>query len=223
MGRGGRASIIGLALVGTGCLATKPYVRTELQKSDARTQEQRETVDRRLTSAERDLGVDKARRGALEGDVHQIRVAVGETTKQVDATRGLAVKAVAKAAPAPATHPPVARTAETLLVYFGFAEWQLDNPARLTLLEAVKRLRNDPALIVKLEGHADNIGSPSRNLELSQRRADEVRRFLLESGIKRSRIEARAAGEVRPIASNRSPAGRDQNRRVSITLAPPTE
>lgn len=208
-------------------------MRTEVQKSDAQTQQQLQTVDHRLDTVERELEEEKARLGALEVDVHQIRTAVGETAKQADQTRELVVKAVAKDAGPPGAVPPtvsrppsaqtpgsVAGTAETLIVQFGFAEWQLDKQARLTLLRAVKRLRDNPALVVKLEGHADNVGSPSKNLDLSQRRAHEVRRFLLEHGVKRSRIEALAIGEARPIASNRSPAGRDQNRRVAITLTP---
>jgi len=48
-----------------------------------------------------------------------------------------------------------------------------------------------------------------------------VRRFLLESGVERSRIEALAVGEARPMASNRSQAGRGQNRRVAITVFAP--
>jgi outer membrane protein OmpA-like peptidoglycan-associated protein len=107
-----------------------------------------------------------------------------------------------------------------MVIHFGFGQWELNNSARLALVKALKRLRENPALVVRLEGHADNIGRPSENLELSQRRADEVRRFLVGAGVKRNRIEAVAIGEARPIASNRSKTGRDQNRRVAITLLP---
>ena len=116
------------------------------------------------------------------------------------------------------TPTPEARTAEALVVNFGSAEWRLDNAARLTLLEVVRQLRDNPALMVTLEGHTDSVGPPSQNLHLSQRRVDEVRRFLLESGVERNRIAAVAVGEAQPMASNRTTAGRDLNRRVSITL-----
>jgi len=225
------ASYVALALLAAGCLATKPYVRTEVQKSDAQMQHRLQAVEHRLDAVERDVDEEKARVGILLADVHQIRAAVGETAKLADQARELIVKSEAQAAapprvsavPSAQTPAPVAGTAETLVVQFRFGESQLDKQGRLTLLRAVKRLQDDPALVVKLEGHADSIGSPTKNLELSQRRADEVRRFLLEHGIKRGRIEALAIGEARPIASNRSPAGRDQNRRVAITLVTPTK
>ena len=136
--------------------------------------------------------------------------------KAEDAAR--AVPPTASSVSAPKTPEPVTGATETLVVHFGFGRWQLDNPSRLALLKAVKRLRENPALMVKVVGHADNVGSPSQNLQLSQRRADEVGRFLIESGIKRNRIQTLAIGEARPVASNHSPTGRDQNRRVAITL-----
>jgi outer membrane protein OmpA-like peptidoglycan-associated protein len=224
-------AIVALTLSGTGCLATKPYVRTEVQQSESRTQQQLQTVHSRIDTVAREVGEENARLGVLEADVQQIRSAVRETEKQVDQNRELVVKSVAQveaslsAAP-PTPRPPqpplpVATTTEVLNIHFGFAEWQLDNPARLTLLKVVKRLRENPGLVVKLEGHTDNVGSPSQNLQVSQRRTDEVRRFLLESGVKRSRIEAVAVGETRPVAANSSSAGRDRNRRVAITLRTP--
>src|SRR5262249_22157253 len=113
---------------------------------------------------------------------------------------------------------PVASASDIVTPRFGFAQWQLDNPARLALLKVVKRLPEHPALMVTLEGHSDNVGSSSQNLEISVRRAQEVRRFPVGNGVKRNRIEVRAIGEARPIASNRSATGRDQNRRVAITV-----
>jgi outer membrane protein OmpA-like peptidoglycan-associated protein len=143
---------------------------------------------------------------------------------------GLAVKAATKADEATRdtsqtispVHPSkTLQPSETLVVRFGFAQWQLDNQTRLALLQVVKRLRENPTLVVKLEGHADNAGSRTQNLVLSERRAQEVRRFLVASGVKRTRIEVLAIGESQPIASNRSPTGRDQNRRVAITVLAP--
>ena len=90
----------------------------------------------------------------------------------------------------------------------------------MTLLKALTRLQRNPALVARLDGYADNVGSPSLNLKLSQRRADEVRRFLVANGVKQGRIQTLAMGEAWPAASNRSPTGRDQNRRVAVTLRP---
>jgi outer membrane protein OmpA-like peptidoglycan-associated protein len=228
------AGVFALAVLGGGCVATRPYVRTEVERSAARTQEQLEVVDHRLDALERETSEERARLGAAEADVRRVQTAVEETAKKTDQAMELLIKAGPRtegaASPvAPATSgvpPPKAaeRVApETLVVHFAVAQWQLDNQARSALLKALKRLRENPSVAVKLEGHADSVGSPSQNLELSQRRADEVRRFLVGNGIKRHRIEVLAMGEARPIASNRSPAGRDQNRRVAITLITPAQ
>jgi outer membrane protein OmpA-like peptidoglycan-associated protein len=229
-GRAILVSLVALALPGAGCVATQPYVRTEVQKSDARTQQQLDTVDRRLDAIEQELAEEKTRLRTLDADTQQIRVVVEETAKQADQAMGLAVKAATKAEEATRdtsqtispVHPSkTLQPSETLVVRFGFAQWQLDNQTRLALLQVVKRLRENPTLVVKLEGHADNAGSRTQNLVLSERRAQEVRRFLVASGVKRTRIEVLAIGESQPIASNRSPTGRDQNRRVAITVLAP--
>jgi outer membrane protein OmpA-like peptidoglycan-associated protein len=222
-GRAILVSLVALVLPGAGCVATKPYVRTEVQKSDARTQQQLDTVDRRLDAIEQELAEEKTRLRTLDADTHQIRVVVEETAKQADQAMGLAVKAATKAEEATRDASKTLQPSETLVVRFGFAQWQLDNQTRLALLQVVKRLRENPALVVKLEGHADNVGSRTQNLELSERRAQEVRRFLVVNGVKRTRIEVLAIGESQPIASNRSPTGRDQNRRVAITVLAPAK
>jgi outer membrane protein OmpA-like peptidoglycan-associated protein len=218
-----------LVLTGAGCLATRPYVRTEVQKSDERTQQQLQVVDHRLGTVERDLAEERAQRVKLEGDIDNVRTQVTETAKQADETRERVARVEGTArdaqhAPtdvAPAKTPvPVARGPETLMVYFKSADWLLDKTALLALEWALSRLRENPALIVKLEGHADTVGSAAQNMKLSQRRADEVWRFLVMNGIKRNRIEASAVGEAQPIASNESGAGRGQNRRVGVTLLP---
>ena len=94
--------------------------------------------------------------------------------------------------------------------------------ARLALLKALKRLRDNPSFRVKLEGHTDNVGLPSQNLELSERRAQEVRRFLVGSGIKRNRIEVLAIGEPGqwpPIAAQRAATRTGESRVTLLTPA----
>jgi outer membrane protein OmpA-like peptidoglycan-associated protein len=69
-----------------------------------------------------------------------------------------------------------------------------------------------------VEGHTDSIGSDAYNMQLSQRRADSVRSYLISRGYQADMIEARGIGEVRPIADNSSPEGRSNNRRVEIIV-----
>jgi outer membrane protein OmpA-like peptidoglycan-associated protein len=69
-------------------------------------------------------------------------------------------------------------------------------------------------------GHTDNSGSAAYNQDLSQRRAVSVANVLRESGVPNARIAAYGRGEDQPIASNLTPEGRAQNRRVEIIIRP---
>lgn len=81
-------------------------------------------------------------------------------------------------------------------------------------------LRNYPDTVVRAEGHTDSRGSESYNMELSVRRAEAVANLFVQRGIASSRIEAIGFGESIPVASNNTEAGRLQNRRVEIKIAP---
>ena len=70
---------------------------------------------------------------------------------------------------------------------------------------------------VEIGGYTDSTGTESRNLELSQARADAVRDFLVNRGIDASRLVAKGYGESDPIANNESSRGRAKNRRVELT------
>ena len=89
-----------------------------------------------------------------------------------------------------------------------------------TLLgQVVSVLQDSPKLRIKVEGHTDNVGSPSHNLKLSQERADSVMEFLIEHGVDAARLTAEGFGPNRPIASNSTKAGKAQNRRVEFRIA----
>jgi OOP family OmpA-OmpF porin len=79
-------------------------------------------------------------------------------------------------------------------------------------------LKQHPETSVKIEGYTDSRGSTSYNEELSQRRAEAVRDFLVSNGIEPQRITAQGMGENFPIATNSTAAGRQQNRRVDVTI-----
>lgn len=73
---------------------------------------------------------------------------------------------------------------------------------------------------IRIEGHTDSTGSRDYNQLLSERRAGAVRDFLLNQGIQAGRTQAVGYGPRSPIASNETAAGREQNRRVELTLVP---
>jgi outer membrane protein OmpA-like peptidoglycan-associated protein len=94
--------------------------------------------------------------------------------------------------------------------------YQLLDSVTLVLKEFDKTL-------IDVEGHTDSDGSDTYNLQLSQQRAGSVGAYLQSHGVNGQRIVTAGAGEARPIASNTSPEGKQQNRRVELKLQPITE
>lgn len=88
------------------------------------------------------------------------------------------------------------------------------------ILDAVaKILEENPQIkLVRIEGHTDDRGKDSYNMELSQRRARSVRKYLMGKGIAPNRLEAVGYGETQPIADNEEEEGRAKNRRVEFTI-----
>mgnify|MGYP001399075863 FL=1 len=74
--------------------------------------------------------------------------------------------------------------------------------------------------IIESAGHTDSTGSEQYNQQLSERRAGTVAQYLRSRGIAADRLITVGVGEMRPIASNDTAAGRAQNRRVELTFAP---
>ena len=74
--------------------------------------------------------------------------------------------------------------------------------------------------LIDVYGFTDSTGSPQYNLGLSQRRAQSVASYLSAQGVDPRRMYVVGFGQERPIASNATPAGRAQNRRVEITIVP---
>ncbi|RAP40871.1 hypothetical protein BYZ73_12930 [Rhodovulum viride] len=81
-------------------------------------------------------------------------------------------------------------------------------------------LNDYPNTTVDIIGHTDNTGSASYNQQLSTRRATAVASILTGAGVNSGRLRAYGRGEEQPIASNLSPEGRAQNRRVEIVIRP---
>lgn len=90
----------------------------------------------------------------------------------------------------------------------------------LRLLSA--SLQDYPNTTVDIIGHTDNTGSAAYNQNLSSRRAASVAAILSDAGVTRGRLRAFGRGEDAPVASNLTPEGRAQNRRVEIVIRPVT-
>jgi outer membrane protein OmpA-like peptidoglycan-associated protein len=72
---------------------------------------------------------------------------------------------------------------------------------------------------VFIEGHTDNVGSESMNIQLSQRRADSVKTYLVSQGIAPGRLSTAGLGESSPLTGNNTATERQQNRRVEVIIS----
>ena len=95
------------------------------------------------------------------------------------------------------------------------------NPGFYSTLDSVAIiLRKFNKTLIDVDGHTDSTGSASHNQGLSERRAVSVANYLGSRGVDQRRMSAVGYGPDRPVASNASEAGRAQNRRVEIAIAP---
>lgn len=84
--------------------------------------------------------------------------------------------------------------------------------------EVASILQQAPSLRLVIDGYTDNTGQAATNLQLSQKRADAVQKYLTDKGIAASRLSAMGHGQANPIAPNTTEAGRNKNRRVELKL-----
>jgi outer membrane protein OmpA-like peptidoglycan-associated protein len=104
-------------------------------------------------------------------------------------------------------------------VLFDTNKSELKSGSASHLAKLAAFLNKYPDRTVIIEGYTDNTGSEDYNLNLSQRRADSVRSYLLNQGINSTRIATSGKGESDPVAGNDSTSGRQQNRRVEVIIA----
>jgi len=227
------AWVAGAVLILTGC-ATKDFVKETVSK-------QRTEVDQRIDKVEGQVGEGSQRLGTVEAKVTEqgqrfeavgsrvgaVETSVGQTANAAREAQERANGAMARADGAAARADEVdgrltrlwstrhARSlVETTEVRFAFGRADLNDGAQTALLGLVKEMRENPLFVVELEGYTDAAGSPQYNLELSQRRVDAVRRFLVQQGVDQTRIHAIGLG---PISDRTMPA--EQKRRVSVKLS----
>lgn len=90
-----------------------------------------------------------------------------------------------------------------------------------SLDKLVQFLHDNPKRNVRVEGYTDSTGSAALNQDLSQRRADAVRSALVDGGLDTQRTMSKGFGDEYAVASNKTAAGRQQNRRVEIVISDP--
>jgi outer membrane protein OmpA-like peptidoglycan-associated protein len=103
-------------------------------------------------------------------------------------------------------------------VLFEPGQATLKSEALQNVYSLVTFMQEDSERTAIIEGYTDNVGSDAFNVDLSLRRAEAVRGFLIKNGVSGERVTARGYGEASPVASNDTEAGRQQNRRVEIVF-----
>ena len=104
-------------------------------------------------------------------------------------------------------------------VLFDTAKYTLRPAAREKLAKIAGILLAHPSLKLEVEGHTDSVGGEEYNQRLSEQRAATVRDYLVQNGISMNNVSAIGFGKTRPIASNDTSAGRQQNRRVELVVS----
>lgn len=103
-------------------------------------------------------------------------------------------------------------------VFFDTDSDQIKPSSETELSRLALFLKQNPSVELGIDGHTDNQGSSSYNLDLSRRRAESIVTFLVNSGIDEGRLEARGYGDTKPVADNSTPEGRALNRRTEMTI-----
>ncbi len=103
-------------------------------------------------------------------------------------------------------------------IFFAFGSAKLLGKSFPSLNNVVRLLKDNPTYRVDISGHTDTVGTAERNHTLSHARADAVKAYFISQGIDESRMTAEGYGFDRPIASNKTAAGRAKNRRVEMVL-----
>jgi outer membrane protein OmpA-like peptidoglycan-associated protein len=106
----------------------------------------------------------------------------------------------------------------TLRINFDTAKADIRKADIPELEKAVAFVKKYPNSKVSVEGHTDNRGGDKYNQALSERRAQAVKKYLVDKGEKAERITATGKGEANPIADNKTKQGQFQNRRVEVLI-----
>lgn len=103
-------------------------------------------------------------------------------------------------------------------LFFDYNKSDLLTQSFPELDRVVYLLKNYPIHLVEIGGHTDSLGSEDYNKKLSERRAEEVRKYLMKKGIDKDKVVIKGYGPTQPVADNDTDEGRAKNRRVELVI-----
>ncbi|WP_080237634.1 OmpA family protein [Spirosoma rigui] len=112
----------------------------------------------------------------------------------------------------------VGRSVRLNNIFFDTGKSELRPESGPELDRLVVTFNESPKMVIEVRGHTDNTGSNEINAKLSQDRADAVREYFISKGIEPDRIASKGFGETKPVATNDTDDGRQQNRRVEFII-----
>jgi len=166
---------------------------------------------------------------AAEREKAELKQGVAKTQAELEAERKARQAAEQKLSAALASLEKIAQVKEesrgvvitlTGSVLFVTGKWELLPTAQDKLNDVAKALKDQGYKNILVEGHTDSVGSAKDNLELSRKRAESVREYLVSRGIDANKIQAKGIGKERPVADNSTADGRANNRRVELIVTP---
>jgi len=203
--------------------------KTELAETVARTKQANQSAEGVVSAMHEDQKKTVARTSAELGQTKALVAAQGVALKDEKARREDAEKRAAQASADLAAFATVKQETRGMVitlsgsVLFASAKSDLLPAAQVKLNDVAKALiQEDPLSKIVVEGHTDSQGAAAYNQDLSQRRAQVVRDYLVTRGIASDRISAQGFGPTRSVADNTSAEGRANNRRVEIVVTPAT-
>ena len=214
-----------LAIGGSTACATKKFVRQNVGE-----------VNEKVDSMGRSLEETQERTRKNEGRITEVDAKAAAAGQSARAANDAAVAANSAAAAAAKVGTEASSKVDTIdkaskrLVYevvlsedqgnFKFGKTVLPDEAKQKLDEMVAQMKQDPKNIyLEIEGHTDSIGAPATNEKIGLARAEAVKRYLYEQyQIPLHKMNVISYGKDKPIAPNKTKAGRAQNRRVVIKV-----
>ena len=214
--------VLALALGGTTACATKKFVRGQVGE-----------VNDKVESVSKSLEETQERTRANEAKISEVDQRAQAAASAADSkatSAGQRADAAKTSADAANTRAEAVEKASKRLVYevvlsedkgnFKFGKAALPDEAAGEIDQLVEKLKAEPnGAYIEIEGHTDNTGSKDTNYKLGLERAENVKRYIYEHHqIPLHKINVISYGEDKPVAPNKTRAGRAQNRRVVIKV-----
>lgn len=218
------ATIVALG-VGSSACATKKFVRTQIGEVNSKV----ETLDKSVEETQQRTKENEQKITQVDAKAEQVGLWAKDAQSSADAAKTSAVAAGAKADAAGAKADAVDALSKRLIYEavlsedqgsFKFGKADLPDAAKTQIDDLVTKLKADPrGSYIEIEGHTDSVGAKQVNERLGLERAETVKRYLYEAHqVPLHKINVISYGEEKPVAPNKTMAGRAQNRRVVIKV-----